>query len=334
MAWTISNAYLSQEQMYANATEVYIFFSARGWTLNAISGVLGNMESESNINPGIWQSLNEGNYSGGFGLVQWTPATNYTNWATANGYGITDPEGQLRWIDELSGTVGQWIATSAYNMSWSAFKVSGETPEYLASAFLKNFERAGVEVEDARRAQARKYYEYLGQYAANAEAIESAVQWALAIAADDTHGYDQSGRWGPDYDCSSLVISAYQQAGINVKDAGASYTGNMYDAFISCGFEDVTSQVTLGTGDGTIRGDVLLKAGSHTAMSIGSGQVVQASINELGGVTGGQTGDQTGKEIWVTNYYNFPWDYVLRLPGGSAGGSSSDGIYIVRWIPG
>ena len=35
------------------------------------------------------------------------------------------------------------------------FKVSGESPEYLASAFLKNFERAGVEVEQERRQQAR-----------------------------------------------------------------------------------------------------------------------------------------------------------------------------------
>lgn len=74
---------------------------------------------------------------------------------------------------------------------------------------------------------------------------------------------------------------------------------------------------------------------SHTAMSIGNGQVVQASQNELGGATGGQSGDQTGREIWCTNYYNFPWNYVLRLShsesGGSSGGASA---YIVKWIPG
>ena len=80
MAWTISNNYLTESQMQGNALEVYNFFSARGWTLNAISGMLGNMERESNINPGLWQSLDYGNYSGGYGLVQWTPATNYTDW--------------------------------------------------------------------------------------------------------------------------------------------------------------------------------------------------------------------------------------------------------------
>ena len=47
--------------------------------------------------------------------------------------------------------------------------------------------------------------------------IEKAVTWALAIANDNTHGYDQQYRWGPDYDCSSLIISAWQQAGVPVK---------------------------------------------------------------------------------------------------------------------
>ena len=161
------------------------------------------------------------------------------------------------------------------------------------------------------------------------------MQWAIGIANDNSHGYDQGSRWGPDYDCSSLLITAYQQAGIKVKDAGATYTGNMYSAFLACGFEDVTGFVNLSNGSGIKRGDILLNTASHTAMSIGNGQVVQASQNELGGATGGQTGDQTGREIWCTNYYNFPWNYVLRLShsesGGSSGGASA---YIVKWIPG
>ena len=36
---------------------------------------------------------------------------------------------------------------------------------------------------------------------------EKAVTWAIKIANDPAHGYDQDNRWGPDYDCSSLVIS-------------------------------------------------------------------------------------------------------------------------------
>ena len=54
--------------------------------------------------------------------------------------------------------------------------------------------------------------------------IEKAVSWALDIANDPKHGYDQIKRWGDDYDCSSLVISAFEQAGAKVKTAGATYT--------------------------------------------------------------------------------------------------------------
>ena len=52
---------------------------------------------------------------------------------------------------------------------------------------------------------------------------EKAVNWAVAIAADQSHGYSQVDRWGPDYDCSSFVISAFEQAGVAVREAGASY---------------------------------------------------------------------------------------------------------------
>ena len=91
---------------------------------------------------------------------------------------------------------------------------------------------------------------------------EKAVTWAIEIANDPAHGYDQDNRWGPDYDCSSLVISAWQQAGVPVKTKGATYTGNMKSVFLSCGFKDVTSKVNLSTGSGMKRGDVLLNIAS------------------------------------------------------------------------
>ena len=146
-------------------------------------------------------------------------------------------------------------------------------------------------------------------------ATEKAIAQMEAWAADNSHGYDQANRWGPDYDCSSAVISAWELAGVPVKSNGATYTGNMRGVFLRCGFEDVTGSVDLATGTGLQRGDVLLNIQHHTAMYCGNGMEVEASINENGGVTGGMTGDQTGREFLVRPYRNYPWDCVLRYTG-------------------
>lgn len=150
------------------------------------------------------------------------------------------------------------------------------------------------------------------------ETINKAVAWAIGVAEDNSHGYDQANRWGKDYDCSSFVISAWQYAGVPVKDNGASYTGNMYYAFIHCGFRDVTNSINLSTGANLQKGDVVINTTHHTEMYIGNGKMVKASINEFGGVTGGKVGDQTGREIYIGNYYkpSYGWDYVLRYYGG------------------
>ena len=112
--------------------------------------------------------------------------------------------------------------------------------------------------------------------------IESAVNWAVTIANDNSHGYDQNSRWGPNYDCSSLVISAFEQAGCKVKSGGAIYTGNMKSVFLRYGFSDVTSKIALSTGLGLKRGDVLLNTVHHTALVVEDGgkTIVNASINE------------------------------------------------------
>ena len=146
--------------------------------------------------------------------------------------------------------------------------------------------------------------------------IENAVSWIIGIANDNTHGYDQGSRWSPDYDCSSLVISAWKQAGVNLT---CTYTGNMYANMVNKGFSDITSQVNLATGSGLARGDVLLNVSSHTAMYIGNGQICEATGNENGGITGGQTGDQTGREICINSYRNYPWNYVLRYVAEDGG---------------
>lgn len=142
--------------------------------------------------------------------------------------------------------------------------------------------------------------------------IEQACNFAIEVARDDARGYSQDAnkRWGnPDFDCSSLVISAYKSAGLPLK---STYTGNMLGDFLNNGFEKVV--INMATGEGLQRGDVLLNIRKHTALYIGDGQIVNATGSENGGKYG-RSGDQTGNEIRIQPYYNKPWDCVLRYTG-------------------
>ena len=141
------------------------------------------------------------------------------------------------------------------------------------------------------------------------EAVEKYVQAVIAIANDPSHGYSQIRRWGPDYDCSSLVIQVVNDAGFPVKNRGASYTGNMAMAFINCGFTKLVYSKALDLR----RGDILLNVTHHAAIYIGSGQIVEAAIDESGGIRGDYPGDQNGGEIHIRSMYNYPWDFVLRM---------------------
>ena len=174
--------------------------------------------------------------------------------------------------------------------------------------------------------------------------IEKALRWAVGIANDNSHGYDQAHRTGPDYDCSSLVTTALKNAGFKI---GIGSTSTMLGQLTSAGFKNVNGSVNKGNASGMKRGDILLTPGRHTAMYLGNGQIVHASINEFGRITGGKPGDQTGKEICVKKYYNYPWSYVMRyakgfkngigrigmsdlIPKYSVGGFPEDGLFMAN----
>ena len=307
-------------------------YTQYGWARNPIVGYLGNIQQESGIDPTNFQGA-DGDWSQGVGFNQWTPGTNLQTRAQA--IGRTDyltMDCQLAVMDYERRTGIQYYATSAYNLSFNEFIKSTRDIEWLTYAFEANYERAGTPMMENRLRYAREWDGRIDSILNIRNAVEEAVQWAIGIANDDSHGYDQPGRDGPNYDCSSLICWAYYNAGLNTRPGYTPATFTMREVFLAAGFQDVTSLVNMQNGAGVIRGDVLLNIQNHTAMSIGNGQVVQASQNEFGGVSGGQTGDQTGQEIWITNYYNYPWDCVLRYPGG--GGVTPSGVYIVRWIPG
>lgn len=336
--WYAPDEYLSQAKMDVNAKWIAQHMSTKyGWTMNAICGMLGNMETESKMNPGLWESRKDWEARGedplnnkhGYGLVQWTPWGKYTNYAERHGLERVHIASQLQRIQaELENDL-QWIKTSKFPMTFREFSQSTESPYYLAGVFVRNYERPNItsETYKQRGSQADYYWQLImgtpfdgstpEEWATNAAYIKSAIEWAVGIANDDTHGYDQDERWGPDYDCASLVIQAFVEAGLDVRSLGATNTSNMRSAFVKAGF----SQISYTDGMTLYPGDVLWRDG-HCAMYIGDDQIVSAHINELGTITGGQTGDQTGHEIDVSDLTG-SWTQVLRLP--------TNGVHVPPW---
>lgn len=125
-------------------------------------------------------------------------------------------------------------------------------------------------------------------------ATEKMIGSATEIALDDSHGYDQGERDGPDYDCSSLVYECLKQARVEIQWEPHT-THNEIESLEKCGFiyiDDINQ---------ACRGDILITDG-HTGIYLGDLKTIEASGNENGESHYGKTGDQTGKEIAIITY--------------------------------
>lgn len=159
--WIGGNFPLTLDQMKVNATYIRDVLIRRGWTVEAISGMLGNAQSESTINPGRWQRGIEGNLKGGFGLVQWTPASKLIDWAESEGKDYADMDTQLeRFRYELDNRL-QFYKTAKYPLTFSQYMESTQSPYYLACAWLYNYERPKEYHPEIRGPQGDFWYNYL-----------------------------------------------------------------------------------------------------------------------------------------------------------------------------
>lgn len=163
--WISGNRYLDTSEMRNNAEMVFKYGTNHGWSLNAIAAICGNMQSESGINPGIWEGLTP--YSGGYGLVQWTPYTKYSDWATQQGYTWEDNgNAEMERISYEAANNLQWFRNEELGMdppiSFADFLTSQLPPETLADYWCWFYEHPANPTQPARAAQARAWYDYLG----------------------------------------------------------------------------------------------------------------------------------------------------------------------------
>lgn len=137
---TSKNEALSRTEMEANAKYIWNYLGSKGWSLNAVAGMLGNMQHESTINPGR-QQIN----GSGFGLVQWTPKEKLTEWLSAKGYADGDMDGQLERIIWEKDNKQQY-AKNKYKYTFEEFSTSLDSPYTLACAFAFDYERSAVTI--------------------------------------------------------------------------------------------------------------------------------------------------------------------------------------------
>ena len=174
---------LGDDQMETNAEYIYNYLKKKGFTKNAICGILGNMNSESTINPAVWQSLNDMYL--GYGLVQWDDGKLFIDWAknegvisaataeAVNSLAYSNPkklmDAELDYLIVSMNTVGNWFKPdnnqskygTSETLTASQFKVSNKSADILARIFCGHYERPGVPKISERVANAKKWYNSL-----------------------------------------------------------------------------------------------------------------------------------------------------------------------------
>ena len=170
MAWITGNRFLSMSEMENNALMFRDTIKEldSDITDEAIAGILGNMQKESSINPGIWENLEP--YWRGYGLTQWTPYTKYSNWAGSNweNNGAKETarikyeiDNNIQWFaNPEAGTIGMPVNP---DMTFRQFANSHESPERLAVYFLTYYEHPGSLLNSYQERQefAAYWYEYI-----------------------------------------------------------------------------------------------------------------------------------------------------------------------------
>lgn len=166
MAWVTkigSGKYLTRSELENNALLVRAGLEQYGFTLASISGIMGNIQQESDGNPG----LTDGN---AWGLTQFDPYTRLTSYCDLYGLNWYDGDAQLRLIndegyythDDYSDFARQWIPKPPYeDITWDDFKKLTD-PGLAAKVYLRNNERPAVLDYENRATLAIHWYEFYG----------------------------------------------------------------------------------------------------------------------------------------------------------------------------
>ncbi|OJG96798.1 peptidase, M23 family [Enterococcus termitis] len=143
-----------------NAWAVWQFFKEKGWSIESIAGMLGNMQSESGIMPDI----DEISGGGGYGLVQWTPKSKLVDWCNERGLDHRTLDAQCQRIQwEMENNV-QWFPNyerpDLANISFREFTQLKDV-KLAAEYFIAFYEHPKDVHQPIRGTQAQYWYDKL-----------------------------------------------------------------------------------------------------------------------------------------------------------------------------
>ena len=188
--WTVTTSQQPTTEQIHNATKVYNYFAALGWSLSAICGMIGNMMHESTLDPAFIQATHRnqlpnsaanlsdvpnsvmlsfyGSGANGIGLVQWDGSTStapagqkLVSFAERYNMIWYDGDCQVFRIKREQETNIQWTSHTYYGITWtwSNYPTNNRTPEEAAHIWRRCYEVAAAGDEESG-ANARWFYDY------------------------------------------------------------------------------------------------------------------------------------------------------------------------------
>ena len=118
------------------AIEIYNFFRGKGWTKNAICGILGNIDTETygTFDP---ECSPYGRHA--IGILQWCPQDTLIDWAKKNGLDYKTIHTQCERLMFEFENVIRFGVTGYCRMSFRSYVYSYYSPSELAICFMYNY---------------------------------------------------------------------------------------------------------------------------------------------------------------------------------------------------
>lgn len=294
-------SYLTYEQALNNANIVFNFFKDKGYTKEAISGILGNMWRESHVNPNLGEESGSG-----YGLTQWTPKSKLMGRLSA--LGLSDNgDNQLKVLEKelgegannSSSTFSQWYDTGSYTLT--AFKTTTDI-DFAVEAFCYCYERPGVVEMEERKQYAHKFYtDITGEVSENGGYQLAVLPCRGTVYITQAEGGDFShlGSLAVDFAYSATKVPLYAPFDMICvyKDSSAT-TVWQSDKEVKCADGSI-SYVTMNT----------IHSDDWNSNNVGDKKQkgeVYAYTGTSGNVTGDHTHIEASKGIFTTAWYMNP----------------------------